>query len=116
MKLFFGFRPQSALGSSLVEDAEDDAGAEEGVISVREGCEVIILFIPEALTGNADTLALSLTDNGLHNDLVRWYAQAFNRRLDFVGDSLSHILGMRVIILLVFQVVLDDLLDAGLDF
>ena len=102
--------------SSLVVDTEDDTSAEEWLVGVGEGGEVVVLLVPEALAGNADTLALSLTDNGLHNDLVRWYAQAFNRRLDFIGDSLSHILGMRVIILLVFQVVLDDLLDAGLDF
>ena len=99
-------------GCSLVVNTENNTRAEEGFVGVGEGGEVVVLFIPKALTGNSDTLSLPLTDNGLNNDLVGWYAQALNTGLDFVRDSLCHILGVNMVILLVLQVVLNDLLDA----
>ena len=89
---------------SFVVDTEDDSSAEEGVISEGEGGEVVVLHVPEALWGNSNTLSLHLSNNGLHYDLVRWYAEALNGGLDFVSDSLGHVLGMSVVILLVLQV------------
>ena len=99
---------------SLIVDTEDDTGAEERVVGVGEGGEVVVLLVPEALAGHADPLALSLADNGLDHDLVGRDAQELDAGLDLVGHALRHGLGLAVLVLLVLQVVLHDLLDARL--
>ena len=55
---------------SLVVDTEDDAGAEEGVVGVGEGGEVIVFLVPQALASHSDTLPLPLSNNGLDHNLV----------------------------------------------
>ena len=69
------------------------------------------MVVPETFARNSDTLSLDLADNGLHHDLVRRNREPFNCRLNFIGDFLSLVLALLVVILPISQVSGYDLLD-----
>ena len=72
---------------------------------------VIVHFIPKALGCNTHSLAIDLSDNALHNDFIARHVRLRYTWTDRVNDVLS-LLG---VLLGVFQVFLDDLLNNALD-
>jgi len=101
---------------SLEVDSEDDAGAKEGLILVGVARVVVVLHIPKALGGDADTLALDFADDGLHHNFVTIVFEGLHLSLDLAHDLLSPAFGGSVVVLLILQVHLHDFLDDLLHF
>ena len=106
--------PPPQYRSSFIVHAEDNARAEKRVVLVGERSPVVALVIPEALGGNADTLASDLSDNGLHNDFVGRDVKCLHLHLDLVSNGLCDQLCCGMVVLLVSQVPQDNFLNAGL--
>ena len=96
---------------SLVIDSEDDASAEQARVLVCERGVVIIQVVPKALGSYTDSLALNLSNNRLHNDLVGGNIESSACLLDLVGDLLSLCLSVRMVVLFVLEMVVHDSLD-----
>ena len=94
---FHNLHPLLLVFSSLVVDAEDNAGAEERGVLVGVGGVVIILFTPEALGGDADALSEDLADHALHHDFVTGDVQRLGLVLDLNDDLLGPILVFLVV-------------------
>ena len=82
---------------SLVVDAKDNTGAEEGSILIGPGGIVIVGLIPEALGGDADALSEDLADHALHHDFVTGDVQRLCLVLDLNDDLLGPILVFLVV-------------------
>ena len=75
-------------------------------------CPVVVLVVPQALRCDSDTLSSDLADDSLHDDLVGRNVEGLDLHLYLVGDQLSHHLRSRVLVLLVFKVSKNNLLNA----
>lgn len=81
------------------------------MVGVGEVSEVVVLHIPKALGRETDALTTHLSNNGLHNNFVGRNAKVLQHSSDLVYNLLSLLLGFLMVVILVFEVAGDDLLN-----
>ena len=78
---------------------------------VRVACIVVIADIPEALRGHANSLSFDLTDDSLHYNFVTIILECLDLSLNLAHDLFCPAFSRSVVVLLIFQVCLDDILN-----